>query len=116
VNYSYPARFRRVVRPALFDISLSANEGETVGVVGESGSGKSTLARVIMGLLRPTTGRMTIEGTDVASLGGARMQAFRRNMQMVFQDPYDALNPRRTVEQTVADPLHLLKLSRAERD
>jgi peptide/nickel transport system ATP-binding protein len=116
VGYAYPVRFRRAARPVLFEVSLAADEGETVGVVGESGSGKSTLARLIMGLLRPTTGRVLIEGTDVATLRGARMQAFRRNMQMVFQDPYDALNPRRTVEQTVTDPLRLLPLSRAERD
>ncbi len=116
VNVAYGSRFGGTARQALYDVSLSVKAGETVGIVGESGSGKSTLSRTVMGLLRPLSGRVAVDGVDLASLRGRAMQTFRRHMQMVFQDPFDALNPRRTVEQAIADPLRLVGIGGRERD
>ncbi len=112
----YRSRFGRQGHQALFDVSLSLRKGETLGIVGESGCGKSTLSRTIMGLIRPTRGRVMIDGIDLAGLGRSRLRHLRNRMQMVFQDPIDALNPRRSVAQIVADPLRLIRLGRAEQD
>ena len=112
----YRSRFGRQGHQALFDVSLSLRKGETLGIVGESGCGKSTLSRTIMGLIRPTRGRVMLDGIDLAGLGRSRLRHLRNRMQMVFQDPIDALNPRRSVAQIVADPLRLIRLDRAEQD
>jgi oligopeptide/dipeptide ABC transporter ATP-binding protein len=86
-------------------IDLSIARGEAVGVVGESGCGKSTLGRLLLRLLPPTSGRVLFEGADLASLPGAALRRLRRRMQMVFQDPYASLDPRRVVGAQIADGL-----------
>ncbi len=90
---------------ALDGIDLTINAGETVGIVGESGSGKSTLARSIVRLNKPSGGTIRMDGQDVGTLAGDALTAFRRRVQMVFQNPYDSLNPRLTIAEAVAEPI-----------
>ncbi|QVQ53921.1 dipeptide ABC transporter ATP-binding protein [Spiractinospora alimapuensis] len=89
---------------AVDGVSFSLRPGETLGVVGESGSGKSTLAKMLVGLERPTSGSIEVHGLDVASLRGAELKRMRRDIQMIFQDPYTSLNPRMTVGDIVCEP------------
>jgi oligopeptide/dipeptide ABC transporter ATP-binding protein len=89
---------------AVDGVNLEIRRGETLGVVGETGCGKSTLARCITGLHPVTKGRIVFEGTDITKLDRGRMKAFRRDVQMIFQDPYGSLNPRRRVGSIIADP------------
>jgi len=96
------ARPRNAV-PAAEDVTLSIRLGETLGIVGESGSGKSTVARCIARLIEPTRGRIVIGDTDFASISRAQLHALRRRVQIVFQDPYRSLNPRRTVGQAIVE-------------
>lgn len=93
-----------VVR-AVENVSFSVEAGETLCIVGESGCGKSTVARLLMRLVEPTAGRVMIDGTDVAGLKGQALRAWRRRMQMVFQDPYSSLNPRLSVGQIITEPV-----------
>ena len=90
---------------ALGNISMDIHKGEVVGIVGESGSGKSTLARVITRLQKPTAGSVTYEGQDIADFGKSDLINYHREVQMAFQNPFDSLNPRFTVRQTIAEPL-----------
>ena len=100
---------------ALAGISLSVSAGRSLGIVGESGSGKSTLARIAMALEAPTSGVARFKGQDVASLRQEELKTLRRDLQMVFQDPYGSLDPRRKVEWIVAEPLsRQIMTSRAE--
>ena len=92
---------------AVDGVSFSIGPGETLGLVGESGSGKSTLCRVALQLLKPTSGSVRFEGREIAGLSRRAMRPLRREMQMVFQDPYASLNPRKRVGQIVGDPLRL---------
>ena len=90
---------------AVDGVSFSIGRGETLGLVGESGSGKSTACRAVLQLLRPTSGSVRFEGREIAGLSRRRMRPLRREMQMIFQDPYASLNPRKRVGQIVGDPL-----------
>ncbi len=97
---------------AVTEIDLDIYAGETLGVVGESGCGKSTLGRSILQLLRPSAGRVLLDGTDLCTLSNRQLQPLRREMQIVFQNPYSSLDPRMTIGDTVAEPLkvhHLYK-------
>jgi peptide/nickel transport system ATP-binding protein len=93
---------------ALQGVSLLLQAGRSLGVVGESGSGKSTLARLVMALEVPTSGHVRLNGRDLHTLDAAALRAARSQLQMVFQDPYGSLDPRRTVLHTVAEPLRVL--------
>jgi oligopeptide transport system ATP-binding protein len=93
---------------AVDGVSLSVGRGETLGLVGESGSGKSTLSRTILQLLEPTSGSVVFDGREIAGLSARRMRPLRRQMQMIFQDPFASLNPRKRAGQIVGDPLRRL--------
>jgi oligopeptide/dipeptide ABC transporter ATP-binding protein len=90
---------------AVDGVSFSIGEGETLGLVGESGCGKSTVARTVMRLIEPTEGSILLDGHDVTRLGKAAMRPYRRQMQMIFQDPFSSLNPRMSAGDIVGEPL-----------
>jgi len=90
---------------AVDDVSLDIHTGETLGLVGESGCGKSTLGRLILRLIEPTSGSVTFDGTDVLSASASDLRRLRREMQIIFQDPFGSLDPRMKVEQLIAEPL-----------
>jgi len=90
---------------AVDGVSFSIGEGETLGLVGESGCGKSTVARTILRLIEPTDGSILLDGHDVTRLGKSAMRPYRRQMQMIFQDPFSSLNPRMSVGDIVGEPL-----------
>ena len=116
VEVRYASQFGRRGPRALRGVSLALAPAETLGVVGESGCGKSTLARVIMGLVRPTAGRAVVSGVDYRRAGRGEIRRLRREIQMVFQDPVDSLNPRMTVERNVRDPLRNARVPSSEVD
>ena len=95
---------------AVDDVSFSLERGTTLGVVGESGCGKSTLGRSILRLIEPTSGEVRFEGKDVAALNTREMRAMRKDMQIIFQDPYSSLDPRKTVYQAISEPIIKHKL------
>ena len=90
---------------AVNDVSLDIHAGETLGLVGESGSGKSTLGRLILRLIEPSSGSIRFDGRDLLQAGGTELRRLRRDLQIIFQDPFSALDPRMRVEDLVAEPL-----------
>ena len=105
---------------AVDDVSLDVPRGSTVAIIGESGSGKSTLARLILGLMKFDTGTVRFDGTDISTLDGKAMRRLRRQIGVVFQEPYESLNPRLRIGQIVEEPLvvhqpHLSAGARRER-
>jgi oligopeptide/dipeptide ABC transporter ATP-binding protein len=108
-------RGRGVVR-AVEDVSLVIGEGTTLGLVGESGCGKSTLGRTLLRLHEPTAGRVFVAGTEVTALASRPLRAFRRHMQLIFQDPYASLDPRMTVAEIVAEPLRVHGVGKDRRE
>ncbi len=102
---------------AVDGVSFDIAPGETLGIVGETGCGKSTTARLVMRLLKPTSGEIRFEGNDITHLKGAALKAVRREMQMIFQDPYSSLNPRKTIGSIIGEPftIHGLQTGKGER-
>src|SRR3989440_1327347 len=98
---------------AVDGVSFSVKKGETLGIVGESGCGKSTLARCIIKLLETTGGQINFDGRDITKLSRSTMRPIRREMTMIFQDPYASLNPRKRVGAIVGEPLEVHKLGSA---
>ncbi len=94
---------------AVDDINMVINKGETMGVVGESGCGKSTLGRTVINLLEKTDGQVFFNGRDISHPSPKEMKGLREELQIIFQDPYSSLNPRKTIEQTIMEPLKLHK-------
>ena len=107
---------RKILR-AVDGVSLDVAAGETLGIVGESGCGKSTLAKAVLGLVKPVQGSVTVDSQNPDGLSGTALLGFRRNVQMVFQDPYASLSPRRTILQSLLEPLevHQIGNDRKER-
>lgn len=103
---------------AVDNVSFSLDAGQTLGIVGESGCGKSTLGRVILHLLERTDGTITFEGKDISNPTKAELKELRRDMQIIFQDPYSSINPRMRVADIIGEPMRTYKLcaSRAERE
>jgi oligopeptide transport system ATP-binding protein len=108
LKVAYPKRSSILLRKtgenlAVSGVTFDVAAGETVGLVGESGSGKSTIARAVMGLVKPTAGMIEFEGRDITRFAPKQLKSVRRDMQMVFQDPYASLNPRLTVRDLIAE-------------
>jgi len=109
--------FRTQTTVALGGVSLDVRTGETTAIVGESGSGKTTLALILLGLRKPTSGSVLLEGRSLLNLGGQERLALRRRMQVVFQDPYGSLPPRMTVREALTEVLHVHRIGdKAERE
>ncbi|HEX4467740.1 MAG TPA: dipeptide ABC transporter ATP-binding protein [Solirubrobacteraceae bacterium] len=102
---------------AVDGVSFQVKRGETLGIVGETGCGKSTTARLIMRLLEPTGGEVRFEGQDITHVSGQKLKSVRREMQMIFQDPYSSLNPRKTIGSVISEPfvIHGLLKDKTER-
>lgn len=108
VHYRTPKKlFSRAVEPfkAVDDVSFNIKKGETAGLVGESGCGKTTLGRAVLQLIKPTSGKILLNGTDIASKTAHQMRMARQDLQIVFQDPYGSLNPRITIGDAILEPL-----------
>ncbi|MDQ0221399.1 ABC transporter ATP-binding protein [Peribacillus cavernae] len=109
IKKHFPVRGTKDVVTAVNDISFNIREGETFGLIGESGSGKSSVGRCILNLISPTSGEMRYKGMEYSKFGKKEAAVIRTEMQMVFQDPYYSLNPRKTVWETVEDTLRVNK-------
>ncbi len=102
---TYPVRGSRQPRRVVDDVSFRIERGQTLGIVGESGSGKSTVARLLLRLIAPDSGAIRLDGHNLLTVSAFELRQMRRRMQIVFQDPYAALNPRMRVEEIVGEPL-----------
>ncbi|QTN00326.1 dipeptide ABC transporter ATP-binding protein [Sediminibacillus dalangtanensis] len=105
---------KRAVK-AVDDVSFHVNKGETLGLVGESGCGKSTTGRAILKLLEPTSGEIRFKGEDITGYRGEKLRKLRRDMQLIFQDPYASLNPRKTIEQIITEPMKIFGMPKGDR-
>ena len=101
---------KRGMLHAVDDVTFTIERGKTLGIVGESGCGKSTTGRAILRLLEPNGGQVLFEGEDIAKLSPDQMRRKRKEMQIIFQDPFSSLNPRKTISETIAEPLKLNKI------
>ncbi len=102
---SYPVRGSRQPRRVVDDVTFHIERGQTLGIVGESGSGKSTIARLLLRLIEPDSGTISLDGHNLLTVSSRELRQLRRRMQIVFQDPYAALNPRMRVQDIVGEPL-----------
>ncbi|KGM30369.1 ABC transporter ATP-binding protein [Inquilinus limosus] len=101
---------------AVDEVSLEIRRGETLALVGESGCGKSTLGRLLLRLIEPSAGQVFVDGTELTGLSHGQMRAMRRQVQMIFQDPYGSLSPRRSIADIVAEPLEVFGLVRSRKE
>jgi oligopeptide/dipeptide ABC transporter ATP-binding protein len=108
----YPVRNSRQIVKAVDDVSLTISPGETVGLVGESGCGKTTLGRAIVKLVNPTAGSVFLDGQNIAQLSRAELRARRRQFQMIFQDPFNSLDPRMAVGEIIGEALDIHQLAK----
>ncbi len=118
VHYKISGHREQQVLKAVSNVSLELHRGETLGIVGETGCGKSSLGKAILQLVPAATGRVIWQGQDLCTLSAAQMKPFRKDLQLIFQDPISSLNPRMTVGEIIAEPLrvHSPELSAAERN
>jgi peptide/nickel transport system ATP-binding protein len=101
---------------AVDGVSFSIEQGEIFGIVGESGSGKTTVGRAILRLIEPTEGSIYFEGIEITKLGGDEMKKLRREMQLIFQDPFESLNPKMTIYEVVVEPLEIHRIGNSEEE
>ena len=101
---------------AVDDVSFTLERGRTLGLVGESGCGKSTTGRTILRLIEPTSGEIIFEGQDVSKLSPSKLRALRKDMQLIFQDPYSSLDPRKTVSQIISEPIRANKILKTQKE
>jgi ABC-type microcin C transport system duplicated ATPase subunit YejF len=113
---SYPVRGSQVPRRVVDDVTFRIERGQTLGIVGESGSGKSTIARLLLRLIEPDSGTLRLDGHDLSSVSTRELRQLRRRMQIVFQDPYAALNARMRVEEIVGEPLVIYRSEQGGND
>jgi oligopeptide/dipeptide ABC transporter ATP-binding protein len=112
----FPIRGSEQKVHACSDVTLTVHRGETLGVIGESGSGKTTLGRCVLGLIEPTSGEVIFEGRDVAKLPGSEVRKLRTDMQIVFQEPFDSLNPQITIARQITEPLRIHRGLRGKKE